>query len=39
MNNIYRIDGVDILETYKTNLGWSWWSAWSSFFGNVAIVI
>lgn len=23
MNNIYRIDGADILETYKANLGWS----------------
>lgn len=23
MNNIYRIDGVDVLETYKANIGWS----------------
>lgn len=23
MNNTYKIDGVDVLETYKANLGWS----------------
>jgi hypothetical protein len=22
MNNTYKVDGVDVLDTYKTNLGW-----------------